>query len=147
MTSWFRIVGTQCVKDSPVLTKQIQTHITDTALGRRSIANLRPFILIQPLHMSCLNSSLQYAVDTVSATARKPHIPYLMSTWAKHEVRPDDCQLICTRIWLRPRPYQSLYWFIATECTSQTRADYLQEISSYPQHASLGPMCRDPRRN
>ena len=111
------------------------------------MANLRPFMFVQPLMMSCMFSSLNHAVDTVAATAVRTGPPFLLSAWAKYEKAEDDRQVIMTRVWLRPRAYNSLYWFVATECTREERARHLLENPTYPDHAALGPLFRDPLRN
>jgi hypothetical protein len=147
MSSWFRIVGHNYTAELRSLTQQIRAHMEDTALGRRPISNLRPFLFVQPPMMTCLQRSLNHAVDTVAATAIRTNTPFLMSAWAKYEANEKDRQMILTRIWIRPRSYDSLYWFVATECTYEERVRHLLENPTYPHHASLGPLSRDPRRN
>ena len=146
MSSWFRIVGYAYAKESTLLSTQLRAHINDTTLGRRPIANLRPFILRQPIN-GCMNMSFYHAVNTVAASAIQMRNPFMLSSWAKYEPNPEDRQMILTRVWLRPREYDSLYWFITTECTTEARADYIEQIPTYPDHTTLGPLDRDPRRN
>lgn len=147
MSSWFRIVKHNYTAELRSLTQQVRTHLEDTSLGRRSISNLRPFFFVQPPMMTCLHNSLQNAVDTVSATAIRISRPFMLSAWANYEANEKDRQVILTRVWLRPRAYDSLYWFVATECTHEERVRHLLENPTYPDHATLGPLFRDPRRN
>lgn len=147
MTSWFRIAGHAYANESTLLTAKIRAHITDTTLGRRSISNLRPFILRQPPSYGCMDSSFHHAINTVAASAVKINKPFLLNSWAKYEPKQADRQMFLTRIWLRPRDYESLYWFITTECTTHERANRIEDFPTYPHHASLGPLNRDPRRN
>lgn len=147
MSSWFRIVGHNYTAELRSLTHQVRAHMEDTSLGCTPIANLRPFLFVQPPMMSCIFSSLHHAVDTVAATATRTGNPFLLSAWAKYEKEEADRQIIMTRVWIRPRAYNSLYWFIATECTRAERVAHLLNNPTYPNHMALGPLSRDPRRN
>lgn len=147
MSSWFRILGHNYTAELRSLSQQIRVHMNDTALGRRSIANLKPFMFVQLPIMSCMFSSLNHAVDTVAATAVRAGPPFLLSSWAKYEKNQEDRQVILTRVWLRPRAHGSLYWFVATECTREARVHHLLENPTYPDRATLGPLFRDPLRN
>jgi hypothetical protein len=117
MTSWFRIVGYSSTKESPLLIARIRTAT-------------HPIIFTQPIIQSCVETSLQHAVDTVATSAIQMRSPFVLSAWAKYALNHKDRQVILTRIMLRPRDYDSMYWLVATECTTKEHAAAIAKLDT-----------------